>query len=90
MCSPSSGDLWGPCCCQLWPLPIDTGDIVANRSTRMPQRQHKTHRARWETPVEAQLRDVAFLMILALLFVLTLQILWLTSDEGRQRHREDE
>lgn len=36
--------------------------------------------------MEAQLlRDVAFLLVLALLFVLTLQILWLTSGH---RHRE--
>ena len=35
--------------------------------------------------MESPLRDVAFLLILALLFVLTLQILWLTG--GQRRHR---
>lgn len=37
--------------------------------------------------MEAQLREVAFLVVLALLFVLTLQILWLTrsQDDGRKR-----
>ncbi|MGQ0608479.1 MAG: hypothetical protein ACT4OQ_08465 [Chloroflexota bacterium] len=42
-----------------------------------------------EIPVESPLRDVAFLVVLGLLFVITLQVLWLTSDEGRRRHRDD-
>ncbi len=38
--------------------------------------------------MEAQLlRDVAFLLVLALLFVLTLQILWLTSGQHQDRER---
>jgi len=41
--------------------------------------------------VEAQLlRDVAFLLVLALLFVLTLQILWLTSGQHQDRERRRE
>jgi len=45
--------------------------------------------------MESPLRDVAFLLILALLFVLTLQILWLTGDHHRvgaaaERGLEDE
>jgi hypothetical protein len=38
--------------------------------------------------VEAQLRDVAILLLIALLFVLTLQVLRLTrdqSDDGQQQ-----
>ncbi len=41
--------------------------------------------------MEAQLlRDVAFLLVLALLFVLTLQILWLTSGQRHDRERRRE
>jgi hypothetical protein len=40
-----------------------------------------------ESPVVEQLRDVAIVATIALLFVLTLQILWLTSPRRRQ-HRD--
>lgn len=43
--------------------------------------------ARWESWVEAQLRDLAFLLVLVLLFVLTLEILSLTGGDRRRRHR---
>jgi len=40
----------------------------------------------WESPLmETQLRDVAVLATIALLIVLTLQVLWLTGD----RHHRD-
>jgi hypothetical protein len=41
-----------------------------------------------EVKVEAQLRDLAILLLIALLFVLTIQALRLTqdhTDDGRQR-----
>ncbi len=58
-----------------------TCPMVANLIRRVP----------WENPVEAQLlRDVAFLLVLALLFVLTLQILWLTSGQRHDRERRRE
>ena len=40
---------------------------------------------RGSCPVETQLRDIAILVLIALLFVLTLQALWLTSERRRTR-----
>ena len=37
-----------------------------------------------EVPVETQLRDVAILMTIVLLFVLTIQVLWLTAERPRR------
>ena len=37
------------------------------------------------TPLHAP----AFLVVIGLLCVIALQVLWLTSDEGRRRHRDD-
>jgi hypothetical protein len=42
-------------------------------------------RAVGDCPVETQLRDIAILALIALLFVLTLQAMWLTSDRRRTR-----
>jgi hypothetical protein len=39
----------------------------------------------WELLVETQLRDIAILALIALLIVLTLQAMWLTSDRRRDR-----
>jgi hypothetical protein len=38
--------------------------------------------------VEAQLRDVAILLLIALLFVLTIEALRLTRDESDDRHQQ--
>ena len=76
--------------------PLDTG-----RSGDRPFRHyalaanHTRNRARWESPVGepggAQLlRDVALILILAMLFVLTLQIPRLTRGQRRERGRRRE
>ena len=54
---------------------------------RVP-REPPAERARGTDPVEAQLRDLAVLAAIVLLFVLTLQVLWLTGSQrptGRRR-----
>ena len=38
--------------------------------------------------MEAQLRDMAPLLLVILLLILTMQLLWLTSDRRRQTDRD--
>ena len=63
---------------------MTTGDIVAVRHLACPASRIRTVVPVGD-PVETQLRDVAILMMIGLLFVLTLQVLWLTSG----RHDDD-
>jgi hypothetical protein len=67
-------------------LPIDNGAYLGPPlpASPRPTRRICAH----EVMVEAQLRDVAILLLIALLFVLTLQVLRLTrdqSDDGQQQ-----
>jgi len=58
--------------------------MVAIRLHRVPREDSCNSVPVGDPLVEAQLRDVAVLAMIALLFVLTLQVLWLTGDRRRR------
>ena len=60
---------------------IDTTPMVGFRRSRAP----RSRLCRGSCIVETQLRDIAILALIALLIVLTLQAMWLTSDRRRDR-----
>jgi len=55
--------------------------MVGFRRSRAP----RSRLCRGSCIVETQLRDIAILALIALLIVLTLQAMWLTSDRRRDR-----